>query len=212
MKRHTSSLSLQRNGHSHPQQPQMIITPSNGHHPHHHHHRRSHLSDNESEVSKCSRASKHSTRSRNCRHEKSELDSGTESDSSRKRRHRHRKHRSQMEQPQLVAWTDVSLVEKKMSRPEVSNGSGYYPLPATAKQSSAVVRNLNTYTYGDSEEMMTRNGSGRPQTKVNGHPNRNSNSNGFLSSEMKRYITHDPVESTHLSELEKRDIKYTNVE
>ncbi len=242
MKRNTSSLSLQRNGGGPPQQQQNIT--SNGyrnphhHHHHHHHHRRSHLSDNESEVSKCSRASRHSSRSRTtsksqCRHDTSAVaDSGTESDSSRKRRHRHRKHRHQLaEQPQLVAWNDVALVEKKggggVVRPEVNaNGYSHSMAKHGATAASAVVRNLTTYNYGvgnGGDEMIGngRIGGGQSKSLVNGstsssHP-RNTHSSsasngGFLSSEMKKYITHDPVDSAHLSELEKRDIKYTNVE
>lgn len=127
-------------------------------------------------------------------------------------------------------------MEKKggggLARPEVNaNGYSHSMAKHGATAASAVVRNLTTYNYGvggggggGGDEMMGNGrigGSGQSRSLVNGstsssHP-RNTHSSsasngGFLSSEMKKYITHDPVDSAHLSELEKRDIKYTNVE
>lgn len=158
----------------------------------------SRVSDNESEVSRCSRTSRHSSRSQKCRHTRGADDSGTESDSSRKRRHR-RKHYAPQEQPQLVAWNDIT--EK---RNEAVNG------PST-KQSSAVVRNVTSFYNGDATNEPNEHLSGR-QPKL-AYISKPYERNGYIPAEIKKYIHKGgPVDSSHLSELEKRDIKFTNVE
>ena len=154
----------------------------------------SRVSDNESEVSKCSRSSRHSSRSHRCRHSRGE-DSGTESDSSRKRRHR-RKHYALQDQPQLVEWNEIQ--EK---RNEPVNGP-------SMKHSNAVVRNVTSFYGGGGTEqtdLMSRHLKLAYQSIP---PERNV----YLPSDVQKYINHEPIDSSHLSEIEKKDIKFTNIE
>lgn len=155
----------------------------------------SRISDNESDVSKCSRSSRHSSRSQKCRHNRSE-DSGTESDSSRKRRHRRKQHAVQ-DQPQLVSWNDILERQKEASQ------------LANSKQASAVVRNVTNYYLEQGNENHSE--SNRLNAKLT-CPTKQMSRNMYLPSDLRKYIHQEPIDSSNLTESERKDIKFTNVE
>ncbi|KAJ6220117.1 hypothetical protein RDWZM_005929 [Blomia tropicalis] len=160
------------------------------------------MSDCESEVSKCSRSSRHSSRSHKsqCRRNRGD-DSETDSQSSRKRRHRRRSHYGKQEQPQLVQWNN-DLLEKRPTNPVTV-------MSENMKHSNAIVRNVTNF-YGDEEN---NDRSGRHQNR-NHHqtPSYDNRMGNYLPVDMKKFINHELVDSSNMSENEKRDIKFTNVE
>ena len=155
----------------------------------------SRMSDNESDVSKCSHSSRHSSRSHKCKHIRSE-DSGTDSDSSRKRRHRRRNYTTINQQPQLVSWNDILEKQKEIS-----------PL-TNWKHSSAVVRNVTNYYSGLTDDRNQE----FPERHQPSYHSKQMQRNIHLPSDLRKYIHHRPIDSSNLSESEKKDIKFTNVE
>lgn len=190
MKRNTSTSSLQR------------LKPNSGR-----------ISDNESEVSRYSRCSKHSHRKchhHHHRHRQSE-DSGTESDSSKKRKSKRKLHACR-EQPKLIDWNEI--LEKRKAD-DLAGGIG----GETVKQSSAVVRNVSRYLHSslDSGSESPHNDYPRYPADSNGCVVRNgqpvvADRKRYFPPEVKRYIHHQPVDISNLTETERKDIHLTKIE
>lgn len=165
------------------------------------------FSDNDSDVSRSSRGSRNGRNHSHRRH-RSHSRGGSGSDSDSQHKSRRRKHRQNGSNYNLVdSETQWKMVQKQQHE---QNGSA-------PRYQSAVVRNLSSKKSGyvnsgidtESEAPAQQKKKHRRRSRSR---SRSPESGPILSQDVKKHIEYKLVDPIHLTEEEKKDIKYTRVE